>query len=133
VQIELLNFPVDRFERARQHTAAVQRELDVLRVDEARALGMPARLDELVASLSARFAGFGLTRDQLDELVERGERHADLIIPVQGAPAERVAALGELRALLGEIDTYCESGDQLLTVVTPPDPFGRYAIGSSTS
>ena len=73
MQLELLNFPVGHFLRALQHAAAVQRELDVLRVDDAATGRVPRRIDDVVADL------------------------------------------------LDEVDAYCESGEQLLTIVTPPD------------
>jgi anti-anti-sigma factor len=120
VQLELLNFPVGHFERALQHAAGVQRELDVLRVDDARADRVPRRMDELVADLDARFSGYRATMDILASLVEQRADHADVSIPVLGEPEERAVAIVALRDLLDEIDRYCEAGD-LLTVVTPPE------------
>jgi anti-anti-sigma factor len=121
VQIELLNFPVDRFQQARQHAAAVQRELDVLRVEGARAGRIPRSSDELVADLDARFTGYRSTMDTLDDLVEQGADHADVVIPILGEPEERADAVQALADLLDEVDTYCDGGDQLLTLGTPPD------------
>ena len=120
MQLELLNFPVDRFQRAIQHAAAVQRELDVLGVED-RAGRLPRRSDEIVADLDARFTGYRATMDMLDSLVEQGVDHADVQIPVLGDPEERAIAIQELADLLDEVDAYCEAGDQLLTIVTPPD------------
>jgi anti-anti-sigma factor len=121
VQLELLNFPVDRFQHARQHAAALQRELDVLRVEGARAGRLPRHSDEIVADLDARFTGYRATMDMLDGLVAQGTDHADVRIPVLGDPEERATAVQALADLLDEMDAYCESGGQLLTVVTPPE------------
>jgi anti-anti-sigma factor len=121
VQIELLNFPVERFQQARQHANAVQRELDVLRIEGARAGRVPRNSDEVVADLDARFTGYRSTMDTLDGLVEQGADHADVIIPVLGDPEERADAVQALADLLDEMDAYCEAGDQLLTLATPPD------------
>jgi anti-anti-sigma factor len=121
VQIELLNFPVDLFQQARQHANAVQRELDVLRIEGARAGRVPRNSDELVADLDARFTGYCSTMDTLDSLVEQGTDHADVTIPVLGDPNERADAVQALADLLDEMDAYCEAGDQLLTLATPPD------------
>jgi anti-anti-sigma factor len=121
MQLELLNFPVDRFQRARQHAAAVQRELDVLRVEGERVGHVPRGSDEIIADLDARFTGYRATMDMLDGLVEQGVEHADVPIPVFGDPEERATAVQALADLLDEIDAYCESGGQLLTIVTPPD------------
>jgi anti-anti-sigma factor len=120
VQLELLNFPVGYFERALEHAAGVQRELDVLRVDEARADRVPRRMDEIVADLDTRFSGYRATMDILASLVQQRADHADVSIPVLGEPEERAVAIVALRDLLDEVDRYCEAGD-LLTVVTPPD------------
>jgi anti-anti-sigma factor len=121
VQIELLNFPVDLFQQARQHANAVQRELDVLRIEGARAGRVPRNSDELVADLDARFTGYRSTMDTLDSLVEQGTDQADVTIPVLGDPNERADAVQALADLLDEMDAYCEAGDQLLTLATPPD------------
>jgi anti-anti-sigma factor len=121
VQLELLNFPVDRFQRAQQHAAALQRELDVLRVEGARSGRLPRRSDEIIADLDTRFTGYRATMDMLDALIAQGTDHADVVIPVLGDPEERAAAVQALAELLDEMDAYCEAGDQLLTLVTPPD------------
>ena len=121
MQLELLNFPVDRFQRARQHAAALQRELDVLRVEGARTGRLARRSDEIIADLDTRFTGYRATMDMLDGLVAQGTDHADVVIPVLGDPEERATAVQALADLLDEMDAYCEAGDQLLTVVTPPD------------
>ncbi len=120
MQLELLNFPVERFQRAIQHAAAVQRELDVLRVED-RAGRLPRRSDDIVGDLDARFSGYRATMDMLDGLIAEGADHADVVIPVLGDPEERAVAVQALADLLDDVDAYCESGDQLLTIVTPPD------------
>ena len=121
MQLELLNFPIDRFQRAIQHAAAVQRELDVLRVEGARTGRLPRRSDEIITDLDTRFTGYRATMDLLDGLVEQGVDHADVEIPVLGEPEERATAIQALADLLDEVDAYCQAGDQLLTIVTPPD------------
>ena len=121
MQLELLNFPIDRFLRSQQHAAAVQRELDVLRVEGARVDRIPRRSDEIVADLDARFTGYRATMEILDRLIAQGADHADVAIPVHGDPEERATAVQALADLLDEIDAYCEAGDQLLTIVTPPE------------
>jgi anti-anti-sigma factor len=121
VQLALLNFPIDRFLRSQQHAAAVQRELDVLRVEGARTGHVPRRSDEIVADLDARFTGYRATMETLDGLIAQGADHADVPIPVLGDPEERAVAVQALADLLDEIDAYCQAGDQLLTIVTPPD------------
>jgi anti-anti-sigma factor len=99
----------------------VQRELDVLRVEGARAGRLPRNSDEVVADLDARFTGYRSTMDTLDGLVEQGADHADVAIPILGDPEERAVAVQALADLLDEVDAYCDEGDQLLTVATPPE------------
>ena len=93
MQLELLNFPVDHFQRAQQHAAALQRELDVLRVEGARAGRLPRRSDEIVTDLDTRFTGYRATMDILDGLIAQGADHADVPIPVLGDPEERAVAV----------------------------------------
>ena len=121
MDLELLNFPLALFQRAREHAAGVQRELDVLRVEDADVVRVPRRIDDVVADLDTRFTGYRSTMDALDGLVDEGADHADVRIPVVGDAEERAAAVQELAELLDEIDAYCEAGDELLTVVTPPE------------
>jgi anti-anti-sigma factor len=59
--------------------------------------------------------------DTLDGLVEQGADHADVVIPILGDPEERAVAVQALADLLDEVDAYCDEGDQLLTVATPPE------------
>src|SRR4029079_8039366 len=54
-------------------------------------------------------------------LIAQGTDHADVVIPVLGDAEERAGAVQALAHLLDEMDACCEAGDQLLTVVTPPD------------
>ena len=122
VQLELLNFPVGRFQRARQHAPRPSSASSTCCGSRANASATsPAAATRSSPTSTARFTGYRATMDMLDGLVEQGVEHADVPIPVFGDPEERATAVQALADLLDEIDAYCESGGQLLTIVTPPD------------
>jgi anti-anti-sigma factor len=121
MELLLLDFPVDLFDRSLQHLAALQRELDVIRVDEREPGRPPDRLARLVDDLDGRFVGYRAAMDMLDALVTgRAQKH-DVVIPVAGDPPEIAPAIEELRDLLDEVDSYCEQGGDLLTRPTPTE------------
>ncbi len=120
-RIELLHFPVRRFERSMAHVAAVQREFDIVRVDEEREGSAPGRLAAMVQELNTRFVGYRATMDMLDALVDGGHDHEDVVIPVAHPSEEIATAIDGLRQLLDEVDIYCDDGSELLTTATPPD------------
>jgi anti-anti-sigma factor len=121
MELLLPDFPVELFDRSLQHLAALQRELDVIRVDERDPRRPPDRLVRLVEDLDRRFVGYRAAMDMLDSLVTSQAEHHDVVIPVAGDPSEIAVAIEELRDLLDEVDSYCEQGGELLTRPTPPD------------
>jgi anti-anti-sigma factor len=121
MELRLLNFPLDLFDRSVQQLAALQRELDVIRVDERNRDRPPDRLARLVGELDLRFVGYRAAMDTIEALVESDASHHDVVIPVAGAPEEVVPAIEQLRDLMDEVDAYCAQGGELLTPPTPPD------------
>ena len=120
-RIELLHFPVRLFERSMAHVAAVQREFDVVRVDDVPEGSAPGRLAVMVEELDARFVGYRTTMQMLEALVEGGHTHEDVVIPVARPSEEIAAAIEGLRDLMDEVDIFCADGSELLTTPTPPD------------
>jgi anti-sigma B factor antagonist len=120
MEIRLLDFPLDLFERALQHAAALQRELDVIRVDERHREGPPDRLARLVEELDLRFVGYRAAMEMLDALVTTHTGYHDVVIPVAGDPGEAAPAVEALRDLMDEVDVYCAEGGELLTPPMPP-------------
>jgi anti-anti-sigma factor len=120
-RIELLNFPVRLFERSMAHVAAVQREFDVVRVDDVPEGSAPGRLAVMVQELDTRFVGYRSTMAMLDALVEGGHDHEDVVIPVARPSEEIAVAIEGLRQLMDEVDIFCADGSELLTTPTPPD------------
>jgi len=121
MELRLLNFSLDLFDRSMQQLAALQRELDVIRVDERNRDRPPDRLARLVEELDARFVGYRAAMETIEALAESDASHHDVVIPVAGAPAEVVPAIEQLRDLMDEVDAYCAQGAELLTPPTPPD------------
>ena len=120
VTVRILGFPLQLHSRAQQQSQEMQREFQlVLGQEQLHPGSVPARLLDLSATLTARYAGFteeqereiedGITagRDLLDELVFR-------------VPADVTGAVQQLRAILEEADEFCRSG-QMLALATPPD------------
>jgi len=121
VDLHLLNFPLELFDRSVQHTAALQRELDVIRVDERNRDRPPDRLAQLVEELDLRFAGYRAAMQMIEELVATEQSHHDVVIPVAGPPDEVASAIEQLRDLTDEVDAFCADGGELMTPPTPPD------------
>jgi len=121
MELRLLNFSLDLFDRSMQQLAALQRELDVIRVDERNRDRPPDRLARLVEELDARFVGYRAAMETIEALAESDASHHDVVIPVAGAPEEVVPAIEQLRDLMDEVDAYCAQGAELLTPRTPPD------------
>jgi anti-anti-sigma factor len=121
MELRLLNFSLDLFDRSMQHMAALQRELDVIRVDERNRDRPPDRLARLVEELDQRFVGYRAAMQTIEALLETDASHHDVVIPVAGVPGDVVPAIEELRDLMDEVDAYCAEGGELLTPPTPPD------------
>lgn len=132
VDVHLLQLPVALAARAREHFEGLTREftLIALNAGEDGAHHVPARLMELVTTITAQFGGINSEADQrLDDAIERGtlvlEDHV-LRLPPEAAPATR--ALGDI---IDEADEYCLQGEHLLTLAFPPDlaAYRRWYLG----
>lgn len=112
----LLDLPVDLWVRATSHQEALQREFDIIRSD----LGpdaIPHRLLALVDQLDGRFRGYSdPAYDLLRAAAERGDQHVDVTFTV---PADASKGAAQLAALLREVDEFCLTGHDLLTLATP--------------
>jgi len=117
--VHLLGVPLELHRRASQHSAALQREFALLAAADPDTLDVPARLVALSEDLSKRYAGLN---DDANEELERATARGDLSIDLSFTlPPDAADAADELAALLAEADDYCERGEHLLTLATPPD------------
>ena len=77
------------------------------------------RLGQLVEDLTADYASFsGPQEQQLFAAAAAGDDELDLIYRVPAAVAPAARDLGDL---LNEADEYCQAGQHLLTLTTPPE------------
>ena len=120
VEVRIIGLPPLLARQARQHFDELSREfLHLANSDEDLRHDVPSRLLALSEDVRARFAGFGDANAELmEEAASRGEGSIDMTyrLPEAAGPAA-----AELDALLDEVDEYCEAGEYLLTLKTPPD------------
>lgn len=118
VRVSLLGVPVEVWQRASAHQEAIHREFDILKANLDQD-SVPNQLNDLVSSLTARFAGVGdETSAELHRAAEEGRQEIDLVYTVPRAAA---AASRELASMLDRADRFCREGEEMLTLVTPPD------------
>lgn len=126
VEVHLLDFPLDVYQRAREHNEELRREFALLALPSnggppggSGRHALPRRLTTLIEHLSAEYTGITSAVDTVrDAAIERGETRIDLVYTVPVTVAHAARTLG---ALLDEADEYCAAGEHLLTLATPPD------------
>jgi hypothetical protein len=119
VEIRILGLPVAVAVEAQEHFAELSREfLHLANADEEVRRDVPGRLLALSEQLRARFAGFTEANAQL--LDDAAVDQLDSIDLTYRLPAEVGPAAEQLGELLDLADRYCESGEYLLTLTTPP-------------
>jgi hypothetical protein len=121
--VQLLDFPVELVQRAREHGEALLREFAMI-VHGAgdRDTNVPQRLLELAADSDKRNSGLNPhAEDVLDAARERGDEYVDLDLEVP--VSFRQETLDAVPVLL-EVEEYCRNGE-LLTLV-PDDDLRRF-------
>lgn len=78
---------------------------------------MPSRLQKLIEEFDGRF-GEGNERDELQAAGHQGVTNKDLCFRVPELAAVAARRFGSIWA---EVDAYCQSGDHLMTLATPPE------------
>lgn len=122
VEVRLLNYPLDLYLRAQQHSDELIREFMHItnsRQSDPSAEVAPTRLWAIIDDLTVRFAAMiEAPRQERDAAIERGELRIDLTYVT---PVEALEPVRQLGHLLDEADEYCRAGQHLLTLATPPD------------
>ena len=121
VEVVLLNFPLDVYQRAQEHADGLVREFALIAQDRAggNRVDLPVRLLAIVDALSAQYADISAgTEAERDDAIDRGETFMDLRYLVPAAAAEASRALA---AIFDEADDYCREGEHLLSLATPPE------------
>jgi hypothetical protein len=129
VEVRLLGFPLQAYERAQEHGDGLVRELMLIAQSSPQEHEVPVRLTAIVTELSSRFAGFGDDTDAVrDAAIDRGERSIDLVYRLPRAAGAASVHLGDI---LDEADEYCRQGEHLLSLTTPPEAlaFRRWFLG----
>lgn len=129
VEVRLLGFPLDVYERAQEHGDGLVRELMLIAQSSPQEHEVPVRLTAIVAELSSRFAGFGDDTDAVrDAAIDRGEQSIDLEYLLPRAAGAACVHLGDI---LDQADEYCRQGEHLLSLTTPPESlaFRRWFLG----
>ena len=131
VEVRLLGFPLDVYERAQEHGDGLVRELMLIAQSSPQEHEVPVRLTAIVTELSSRFAGFGDDTDAVrDAAIDRGERSIDLEYLLPRAAGAASVHLGDI---LDEADEYCRQGEHLLSLTTPPEAWPSGAGSSARS
>lgn len=116
--VRLLAFPLRLHRVATEHHAELMREFQLLALDPEPGKEIPVRLVELMADITASYAGVAEAADaQREAAIARGEESIDLTYRV---PAEVAEACVRLERMLAEADEFCRS-EQLLTLATPAE------------
>jgi hypothetical protein len=120
VTVHVLGFPLQVHARAQQQAQEMRREFQlVLGQEQLHPGSVPARLLDLSAVLSARYAGFTQQQEsEIEDGISAGREVLDEL--VFRVPPDVGAAAEQLRAVLDEADEFCR-GDQMLALATPPD------------
>lgn len=118
--IRLLGFPVQLYARAAEHHAALQRELDVVRMSERGDATVPPPAAALLEEFDTRFRGYAATMAVIGDLVVGGADDAEVVIPIVSDPGQIAPEIGHLAELLDAADEYCRTA-ALLTVATPSE------------
>ena len=115
-EVHLLDVPVDLWVRATSHQEALEREFAIIRSD-VDPDSLPNRLMNLVDQLDGRFGSYGDPGyARLRAAAERSEQFVDVTFRV---PAEASLGAAQIGAMLREVDEFCLSGHDLLTLATP--------------
>ena len=119
VEVHICGLPVAAADLAQEHFDELSREfLHLANADEEVRRGVPGQLLALSEALRERFAGLTeANQARLAEASARGEETIDLVYQL---PPEVGPAAQQLGELLDEADRYCERGEYLLTLRTPP-------------
>ena len=117
-EVRLLRFPLPLWQESQEHVDELLREFTLITQSEGDHPSVPRRLLDLVAELTATYAGLSTQPEQeRDEAIARGEDEVDLLYLIPPVAAGAIRHLGNM---LEEADAYCRQGSHLLTLQTPP-------------
>jgi hypothetical protein len=120
VEVRVLELPVPLWAKSQEHFQDLMREFALIAGNSGASLHpVPARLLELVETLTAEYAGVSEAQEaELAAAAEAGTASLDLVF---WAPPQAGPAAEDLGRVLEEADEFCRAGEHLLTLATPPD------------
>ncbi len=119
VKIDLLQLPLEVWQRTQEHVDGLLREFALIVQDAEATAATPGRLLALVQELNAVYGHLSQSqRAEMESALERGDTTIDLTYQLPPAAGGAVRSLGDM---LDEADDYCRRGDHLLTLATPPE------------
>lgn len=122
VTVRLLELPLDLQGRSQEHSDELTREMTLIAEQmrqQGDSGGLPQRLVELISTLTEQYSMFTVEQEQQIAAAQRaGQETIDLEYRVPASAAEAATAVG---AIFDEADAYCQAGQHLLTLATPPE------------
>lgn len=134
--LRLLDMPLRHWASAKQHNDELMREFALIAGGAESAGGespLPQRLLDLITQLRQQYGQGSAERDaRLFDALEDGVDHLDVELQL---PAAAVGALAQMAALLDEADAFCQQGQHLLTLTTPPElvAYRHWYLGELTA
>ena len=124
--VHVRRMPIAVSARSSQHFEELMREFALITMDTDRdrettdsKRPVPERLLTLVAELTSEFAAFTTAvQAQREEAAARGDSEINLTYHL---PPSTTDAVRQLETLLEEVDEFCQSGQHLITLATPPE------------
>jgi anti-sigma regulatory factor (Ser/Thr protein kinase) len=120
IDVHVLGIPLDIYKTTSQHQDELMREFALIlgrAPDERRAV--PGQLLELIDELQNRYSGFTTqARTEVQQALDRGDASVDVVYTV---PRDMGPAVTHLGDILDAADDYCRSGEDLLTLDSPPE------------
>lgn len=135
VEVHIVGLPLALWALAQEHLDGLLREFTLLMSATHQGIDQhePRQLLELLAELQSDYEG--ISADQEKQLVDAVESRVDAIDLVYAVPPSAADACRRLAEVLDAADVYCQAGDHLLSLATPPGAlaFRRWYLGEFIS
>jgi anti-sigma B factor antagonist len=128
MEVKLLGMPLAIQEQSAEQFDALVREFTLIRNSTSKG-SIPQRLLDLIDELNARFDAFARAPQGL--LAQAKADGLDAVDLTYELPVEAAEAARNFDALLDEADAYCQAGEHLVTLASPPIlvAFRRWFLG----
>lgn len=131
VEVRIIGLPLVLWALAQEHLDGLLREFTLLTTGSRPGTEQhePPHLVDILAELQKDYEG--ISAEQEKQLVDAVDSGADSIDLVYAVPPSAADACRRLAEVLDAADIYCQEGDHLLSVATPPAAlaFRRWYLG----